>query len=199
MGKKTDAPMYSERLDRAVALALDAFRHEERKGSGVPYMTHLLQVMVSVGEHGGDEDQMIAAVLHDYLEDIDGTSEAELAEKFGERVATLVVALSDTVVRPKPPWKERKVAYLALLTKKAADVKLISAADKLHNARSIVRDQGRMGDAIFDRFTGTKEQTLWYYRSALAALREGFEHPILDELEHAIKKMHQRANVPLPN
>ena len=194
----SETPLYSERLDRAVALALSAFRNIDRKASGVPYMTHLLQVMVTVGEHGGDEDQMIAAVLHDYLEDIDGSSEEELARDFGERVATLVVALSDTVVRPKPPWKARKVAYIELLTNKDVDVKLISAADKLHNARSIVRDQGRLGDAVFDRFTGTKEQTLWYYREVLRALRVGFEHPILAELEHAVKKMHQRAKVALP-
>src|SRR5829696_6971427 len=95
---------YSPRLDEAIALAVDAFRHETRKGTRVPYLAHLLQVMVLVAEHGGDEDQMIAAVLHDYLEDIDGASADSLRVRFGDRVTDLVVGLSDTTVRPKPPW-----------------------------------------------------------------------------------------------
>lgn len=86
---------YSARLDRAIARATHAFRDVRRKGSGVPYLSHLLQVLVYVAEFGGDEDQMIAAVLHDYLEDIDGSSSAELEQGFGPRVAELVVGLSD--------------------------------------------------------------------------------------------------------
>ena len=96
---------------------------------------------------------MIAALLHDWLEDIDGSTHAALAERFGERVARLVQQLSDTHVRPKPPWKERKERYLAMLRDEPAEVKLISAADKLHNCRSILRDHLVMGDAIFGRFS----------------------------------------------
>jgi (p)ppGpp synthase/HD superfamily hydrolase len=175
-------PCYSERLDQALALATVAFRDIRRKGTDIPYLSHLLQVMVTVAEHGGDEDQLIAAVLHDYLEDIDGSSAAELAAAFGDRVAGLVQGLSDTEVRPKPPWLERKQAYLAHLRSSPADLKLISAADKLHNARSIRRDLGRVGDAVWDRFSGTREQTLWYYRELVEALADGWESALLAEL-----------------
>ena len=106
---------YSDRFDRAVALAVEAFRPVRRKGSRVPYITHLMMVCAIVGEHGGSEDQMIAAVLHDYLEDIEGSSVALLEREFGPQVAEYVLALSDTTTRPKPPWRERKEAYLALL------------------------------------------------------------------------------------
>jgi len=181
--------MYSERLDVAVGLALDAFRDVERKGSGVPYVTHLLQVMVTVGEHGGDEDQMIAAVLHDYLEDIEGSSGADLEDRFGARVRRMVEALSDTVVRPKPPWRERKERYLAELRVEPAEVKLISAADKLHNARSILRDHAVLGPKIWDRFTPTREGTLWYYGSVVDALADGWRHRLVDELGAVVTTM----------
>lgn len=186
---------YTERLDRALALVTHAFRPVFRKGTGAPYLTHLLMVTALVGEHGGDEDQMIAALLHDYLEDIEGSSSAELEQAFGERVARLVVALSDTVVRPKPPWKQRKVRYIAHLADEPHEVKLISAADKLHNCRSIVRDHRAMGDAIFDRFRPEKHETLWYYREVYTALRVGWRHPILDDLEREIRELHRLSGV----
>ena len=126
--------------------------------------------MVTVGEHGGDEDQMIAALLHDYLEDIEPATGEDVEAQFGPRVRRLVEALSDSTTLPKPPWKERKLAYLEHLRGEPEDVKLISAADKLHNARSILRDLGEVGEALWDRFTGTKEQTLWYYRELIGAL-----------------------------
>lgn len=193
MPGSTPRPMYSRRLDDAVALATDAFRHERRKATEIPYLCHLLQVMVWVGEYGGDEDQMIAAVLHDYLEDVDGSSEAELAERFGPRVAGLVADLSDTQVRPKPPWKERKVAYIALLRDKPDELKLISACDKLHNAESIVRDLDTVGPALWDRFTAPKAGTLWYYAAVTEALGDGWEHPVLDRLRETVERMHARA------
>lgn len=186
---------YSPRLDDALALATDAFRHVVRKGSGVPYLTHLLQVMVTVGEHGGDEDQMIAAVLHDYLEDIEGATRDGLEARFGARVGGFVEALSDTVVRPKPPWKERKLAYIEVLRGKSADLKLVSAADKHHNASSILRDHGRVGDAVFERFTASKEQTLWYYRAVTAALGDGWSHPLHDELCEVVGRIHGAVGV----
>ena len=181
--------MYSDRLDRALVLAADSFRHVDRKGSGVPYLTHLLAVMVTVAEHGGNEDQMISAVLHDYLEDIDGTTPEGLREQFGETVANYVVALSDAFVRPKPPWINRKRSYLARLVSEPADVKLISAADKLHNASSILRDHGRIGEAIFDRFSAEKDEVLWYYREVVVALGQGWSHPLLDELERKVAEL----------
>jgi (p)ppGpp synthase/HD superfamily hydrolase len=188
-------PCYTTRLDAAVALAVDAFRHEVRKGTSIPYLAHLFQVMVLVAEHGGDEDQLIAAVLHDYLEDIDGASADDLRGRFGERVARLVEGLSDTAVRPKPPWHERKRAYLAHLADAPAELKLISAADKLHNARSIRRDLALVGDRVWARFTASRDDTLWYYRTLLDALGRGWTSPLLDELTAEVTAMHAAAGV----
>lgn len=179
-------PMYSERLDRAVALVTEAFRTHYRKGSGVPYLTHLFQVMVTVGEYGGDEDQMIAALLHDYLEDVKGATGEELEERFGPRVRRLVEQLSDTTEHPKPPWRERKVTYLDELRYEPAELKLISASDKLHNARSILRDLHLIGEELWERFTGKKDGSLWYYEAVVDALGEGWSHPILEELRETV-------------
>ncbi len=184
------APCYSKRLDEALALTTDAFRYVSRKGSGIPYLTHLLQVMVLVAEHGGDEEQMIAALLHDYLEDIEGANVADLEARFGKRVAQFVVALSDSTHHPKPPWKERKLAYLSNLEHESPDLKLISCADKLHNARSIHRDYNAIGEKLWDRFTASREQTLWYYQSLVDALSTNWEHAILEDLRSEVRKIH---------
>lgn len=192
-----EPPAYSERFDRAVQLTLTAFRPHFRKCSPVPYVTHLFAVCALVGEHGGDEDQMIAALLHDYLEDIEGSSVDLLEAEFGGRVARMVLALSDTVVRPKPPWEERKERYLAALRHKEPEVKLISAADKLHNCRSIVRDHLRLGDAVFERFRPAKEQTLWYYRSCVDALAHDWAHRLVIELDLEVARLHEQAGVDL--
>lgn len=184
---------YSPRLDEALALAAADFRHIRRKGTAIPYLTHLLQVMVTVGEHGGDEDQLIAAVLHDWLEDVPGATVEALSLRFGERVASLVLGLSDTVLSPKPPWEARKRAYLLHLAAAPADLKLISAADKLHNARSIHRDLFLVGDAVWERFTASKEQTLWYYRELLLALGSGWQSALLDELRAEVTALHRSA------
>lgn len=189
-------PQYSRRLDEALALAAAAFRTQLRKGTQIPYLTHLLQVMVLVGEHGGDEDQLIAAVLHDYLEDVPGAAREELAGRFGERVARLVEALSDSTTHPKPAWEERKRRYVEHLRHQPQEVKLIGAADKLHNARSMRRDLAALGDALWDRFTGTREQTLWYYRAVLDALAHDFSHPLVDELREEVARLHEAAGEP---
>lgn len=186
------AAFYDRRLGDALALAADAFAHIERKGTGVPYLSHLLAVTTTVMEHGGSADQCIAAVLHDYLEDIDGSSPDALTARFGERVTALVLALSDSTRADldeggaKPPWQQRKRAYLAHLRCASHDVKLISAADKLHNASSIVRDREQMGDAIFDRFTPSREETLWYYDEVVVALGHGWDHAVLHELRRVV-------------
>ena len=192
------AAAYSRRFDRAMALALDSFRPIVRKGSGVPYITHLLSVTALVGEYGGDEDQLCAAVLHDFIEDIPGATEQRLADEFGERVARMVVALSDCEGEPKPPWRERKVRYLAHLKDEDPDIKLISCADKLHNASTIVMDHARIGDHIFERFRGKKDGTLWYYDAVVQALGQGWESALLDRLDGVVDEIHRLAGVARP-
>lgn len=187
----TDA--YGPRLDEATQLVLSAFRPVWRKASRVPYITHLFAVTALVGEHGGDEEQLVAAMLHDYLEDIPGTSVGELEQRFGDRVARLVLALSDSTVQPRPPWRERKEAHLAKLRSAPAEVKLICAADKLHNVRSVLSDHRVGGDAVFDHFSGGREGTLWYHREVHAALSDGWSSPLLDLLGEAVEELERRA------
>lgn len=186
-------PRYSPRLDQAIALATDAFRYRIRKGSRTPYLAHLFQVMVYVAEHGGDEDQMIAAILHDYLEDIETSTEQELEGRFGPRVTRMVMALSDCTTYPKPPWQARKEAYIEALGREGPEVRLISAADKLHNARSVLRDLLEVGDRVWDQFAASRTQTLWYYREITKRLGEGWTHPLLTELERVVRELHEKA------
>lgn len=177
---------YGDRFDQAVALVVADFRPVFRKQTRIPYITHLFAVTALVGTAGGDEDQMIAALLHDWLEDIDGASSEVLRERFGARVADMVEALSDTQEHPKPPWQQRKDAYIAKLRVESPDVKLICCADKLHNVRSIVRDVRRDGLSAFDRFSAPRERTVWYYQAIVEALSEDWNHWLLDELRHEV-------------
>ncbi|MBM4390500.1 MAG: HD domain-containing protein [Deltaproteobacteria bacterium] len=185
--------MYSERFDEAVALAVRDFRHKVRKDTQIPYVTHLFAVASMVGEHGGDEDQMIAAILHDWLEDIKGAEPAHLEVRFGSRVRALVEGLSDSFTHPKPPWKERKLAYIAKLALKPPELKLISAADKLHNCTSIRRDYAVHREAVWGRFTGGRDGTLWYYREVARALADGWDHPLAHRLHQEVRGLWQDA------
>ncbi len=179
--------MYSERFDAAVALAVRDFRNTYRKGTSIPYITHLFAVATTVGEHGGDEDQLIAAVLHDWLEDVEGASATALEAQFGARVRTLVEGLSDSFTHPKPAWKERKVAYVGRLSTKPPELKLISAADKIHNCQCIRRDFATHGEDLWRRFSGGREGTLWYYRAVAEALGTDWQHPLVDRLRQEVR------------
>jgi (p)ppGpp synthase/HD superfamily hydrolase len=186
--------LYDARMDRALAFAADAFRARTRKETTVPYLSHLLAVTALVMENGGGPDECIAAVLHDYLEDIPGASLDELRASFGDEVSRIVLALSDTTdATNKAPWRERKDAYVARLRDADPGTKLVAACDKLHNARSVVLDQSRTGDAAFDRFSATKRETLWYYRAVLDALRAGWDARVLEELDAVVGDMHRLA------
>lgn len=184
---------YTTRFDDAVAFAIHEFRDVFRKATGVPYISHLFSVTALVAEHNGDEDQMIAAMLHDWLEDIDGATPQVLRDKWGDRVADLVIALTDSNEQPKPPWRERKERYLAHLHHASADIKLISAADKLHNCRMIRRDLAMHGPRVFQWFRGERDGTLWYYRSVVEALAHDWEHAILVALRHEVDGLHADA------
>lgn len=186
-------PAYSERFDRAVARAVADFRGIRRKGTQIPYVTHLFAVAAFVGEHGGDEDQLAAAILHDWLEDVPGASVATLEAEFGARVARLVAGLSDSVGHPKPPWRARKEAYLAHLRAEAEELKLISASDKLHNCQCIRRDLAAVGDDLWGRFTAGRDGTLWYYDSVAEALADGWPHPLATRLRVEVDELIREA------
>jgi (p)ppGpp synthase/HD superfamily hydrolase len=179
---------YGPRAREALLLAFDLHANQNRKGRPIPYITHLLAVAAIVGENGGDEDQFIAALLHDAVEDQGGAPMLEnIRARFGNRVAALVAACTDTDQSPKPPWRARKEAYLAAVPEKSPEEKLIIAADKLHNARAIRDDLRREGIATLDRFTGGREGTLWYHRAITDALAKNWPHPLVEELRATVR------------
>ncbi len=180
----------TERFTNAVAYALGLHARQQRKISGAPYAAHLLAVAATVLEHGGTEDEAIAALLHDAVEDQGGlATRAVIAARFGEPVAAMVEACSDSHTVPKPPWQERKERYVAHLRNAPPPVRLISAADKLHNARSLLADYRREGDALWRHFHGGRDRTLWYFRSVVGVLREVDRRPIVEELEWAVAEL----------
>lgn len=183
------------RFDEALGYASRAHSGQRRKGSGVPYVAHLLGVTALVLEAGGDETEAIAALLHDVAEDQGGEERlAEVREEFGDRVAEVVRACSDTVVRPKPPWHERKPAYAEHLRETDdPSVLLVSLADKLHNTRAILADLRRDGPAIWERFSAPRDDQLWYYRTLADTYLERCPGPLTDELDRVVREIEQLA------
>ena len=154
----------SHRFNEALSYAESLHREQKRKGTNIPYVSHLLIVSSLVLENGGSEDQAIAALLHDAVEDQGGEPRlTEIREKYGEAVAQIVADCTDAWVEPKPEWKVRKVSYINSLQKKDASSLLVSLADKTHNAEAILQDYKEIGDALWKRFNAGKEGTLWYY------------------------------------
>jgi (p)ppGpp synthase/HD superfamily hydrolase len=182
--------MYGPRFESALAFACAAHFGQIRKGSGAPYITHPMAVASIVGAYGGDEDQAIAALLHDVMEDC-GVPEERIAQRYGSRVATIVAACTDTTERPKPPWRPRKEAHIAKVRGQPGEVKLVIAADKLHNALSILRDLRRpsVGEVVWDRFTADRPDVLWYYGAMAEALGAGWDHELHGELRHAVERL----------
>ncbi|MCD6030995.1 MAG: metal dependent phosphohydrolase [Thermomicrobiales bacterium] len=161
-----------ERLANALGFATQLHAMQKRKGSGVPYISHLLAVAAIVLEHGGTEDEAIAALLHDAVEDQGGQATlALIRDRYGDTVAAIVAGCTDTDEVHKPSWRPRKERYLAHFADAPPSVLLVVAADKLHNARSVLADYRELGDALWPRFTGNRDGTLWYYRAVADALR----------------------------
>ncbi len=154
------------RFRKAFTFAADKHSGQARKASTIPYIAHLMGVASFVLEAGGDEDLAIAALLHDVVEDCGGAPMLkEVRRRFGARVARVVDGCTDADTDPKPPWRERKEKYIARLKKENADTRLVSAADKLNNVRSILSDYRAIGESVWSRFNGGREGTLWYYRT----------------------------------
>ncbi len=165
-------PALTARYSEALSYAHDLHREQLRKGGSIPYVSHLLAVSSLVLEAQGDEDQAIAALLHDALEDQgDKTSFTEIEERFGPRVASIVRACSDTEVVPKPPWRARKQEYLARLEQEDEDALLVSLADKLHNARTTLSDVRSDGSGVWARFNVGEDGQRWYYTALVDVFR----------------------------
>lgn len=178
---------YSQRIVDAFALCYELHRTQIRKGSHVPYITHLMGVAAIVGRHGGNEEQFIAALLHDAVEDQGGQPTLDrIRAQFGKTIAGYVEGCSDSDIEPKPPWRERKEKFVEATRHAAPELKLIIAADKLHNIRSTLSDLCEHGPRVWRIFKGGKEGCVWYHRAMLQALRENWDHPLLRELADAV-------------
>ena len=190
-----DSPdMLTDRFKQAFNYAFELHLHQKRKGSQIPYISHLLGVTSLVLEDGGDEDEAIAALLHDAVEDQGGAPIlAEIRSCFGERVAQIVDGLTDAYGAPKPPWRERKELYLAHLRNADPAVRRVSLADKLHNARSILANLHTIGDATWKRFNGGREGTLWYYRTLVEIFQQGEPTFMTFELARVVAEIERLA------
>ncbi len=182
----------THRFEEALSFATQLHSSQLRKETSVPYISHLLGVTSLVLEHAAEEDEAIAALLHDAVEDQGGPAvRDEIRRRFGDNVAAIVDGCTDTDATPKPPWRARKEAYITHIRTASPSVQLVSAADKLHNARTILLDYRQTGDSLWGRFHGGKEGTLWYYRAIVTAFREAGASParLVDELERVVTEL----------
>jgi (p)ppGpp synthase/HD superfamily hydrolase len=180
----------TERFSDALAYTAEVHAGQTRKGGDVPYMAHLLGVTALVLEDGGSEDEAIAALLHDALEDRgERTSFEEIRNRFGDEVADIVRACSDTEVTPKPPWDERKRAYLERLETEPKAVLRVSVADKLYNARAILFDHKLVGAQVWERFGSGRPSQMWYYRSVADLFLRRYPGAMADDLDRAVREL----------
>jgi len=180
----------SDRFLDAFTYASDLHAKQKRKGKGkyVPYISHLMGVAAIVLEHGGTQHQAIGALLHDAVEDQAATVE-EIRKRFGDEVAEIVEGCTDAEGEPKPEWRERREKYITHLSEAGPSVRLVAAADKLYNARNILEDYRKEGETLWDRFTGKKDGTLWYYRTLAKTFRENYPSPLADELGRVVSEL----------
>jgi (p)ppGpp synthase/HD superfamily hydrolase len=189
-------PALGTRLQRAFRYAADKHAGQTRKQSAVPYLSHLMSVTSLVLEGGGDEDMAIAALLHDVVEDCGGMPRLrEIRRKFGARVAKIVEGCTDSFSDPKLEWVVRKNEYLQRLKHEDAETRLVSAADKLHNVRTVLADYRQDGESIWRRFRGGREGTLWYYRALSNEFQRRKTNRITRELAIALAELEKAAGV----
>lgn len=193
------ATILTDRFDRALLYATHVHGGQVRKGTSTPYVAHLLAVSATVLEYGGEEDLAIAALLHDSVEDQGGRARLEdVRNRFGERVADVVAACSDSLAdtakgERKMDWQKRKEDYLSLLDTAGEDVLRVSLADKVHNARAILRDLRKpdVGNSIWSRFSQPREKTLWYYRALADRFLKRLPGQLADEMHEIVEILEQ--------
>ncbi len=185
---KMPTTQLTERFEEALVYATRLHATQLRKASGVPYIAHLLSVAALVLEQGGDEDMAIAALLHDAIEDRGGdATREEIRRRFGERITAIVDGCTEIYAQPKPPWKERKLHYLQQLRSGSQEARLVSLADKLHNARSLLADFQSQGETIWKVFN--KQETLWFYEELLQIYQKFCPGSMLTELERIVREL----------
>lgn len=194
MPEANKTPMLSPHFALALQFANQIHSTQARKGLGAPYISHLMAVCALVLEYGGNEQQAIAALLHDAAEDCGGKPMLDAVQvMFGDKVASIVNSCTDTFETPKPEWEQRKKIYLNNLCSKSAETKLVACADKLHNLSNTIRDIGADGASLWKvRMSktpnGSADKQLWYFRGCRDALAKGWDHPLMDEFSRAVAK-----------
>lgn len=182
--------MLSSRFSDALVYALELHATQRRKVSGEPYAAHLLGAAAIVLDYGGNEDEAIAALLHDAIEDQGGpAARAEILRRFGGHVAAIVEGCTDSDTLPKPPWRQRKEVFLERLRTASPSVRLVVAADKLHNLRALAREYRRQGESLWRHFRGGREGTLWYHRAVVEILKTGVPALPAEELQRTINEL----------
>jgi (p)ppGpp synthase/HD superfamily hydrolase len=180
--------MLTNRYDEAFHYAHSLHREQTRKGTDIPYISHLMVVSAIVVEHGGNEDQAIGALLHDAAEDQGGAATLdEIRQRFGTSVAEIIYDCTDAWTEPKSEWRARKEAYLEKLPAKSKRSLLVSLADKVHNAEAILFDYRTLGDPLWQRFNGGAEGTRWYYVALADVFEQALPGPLADRLSRAVK------------
>ncbi len=196
-----ESPPLGDRFQDALVYAAELHKNQTRKGGEILYVGHLLIVVGTVIEWGGTEEQAIAAVLHDAIEDQpEQTPRATIRRRFGDEVVAMVQGLSDAEVIPKPPWLARKQAYFERLKSEPENVVLISAADKLHNARAILSDFISEGESLWDRFSVSNQGALpqvWYFNNLLTIYESRLDRRFTWELRATVEELARRAGLPL--
>jgi GTP pyrophosphokinase len=184
----------SARFEEALTYAARLHAAQKKKGSDIPYVAHLLGVAAIALHYGANEDEAIAALLHDAVEDQGGAAtRKEILRRFGESIAAIVDGCTDTDLTPKPAWRKRKEDYLAHVGGASPSVRLVSASDKLDNARAILADYRVIGEALWQRFSGGREGTLWYYRGLVRAFREAGPGELIEELDRVVSEIERLA------
>lgn len=185
----------TDRFALALTYAESLHREQRRKTSGCPYIAHLMGVSSLVMEAGGSEDECIAALLHDAVEDQGGAeTAAEIRRRFGPVVARIVAGCTEDK-RPSQSWRARKEAAVRDVPECSSSVLLVLSADKLHNVRSLLAEHRRVGERVWHSFRGGREGTLWYFRSMADAIGRAGGSPLSDELEDAVQALHERARL----
>lgn len=199
---KTETPKLTSRFEEALTYAARAHWDHIRKvdraaertpDAEIPYVAHLLGVTSLVLEHGGGEDEAIAALLHDAIEDAGGAARRDdIRTRFGDEIVRIVEACSDSDGDSKPPWRERKRAYIGHLgVSSDPKARLVTACDKLHNARAVLADYRKLGPALWSRFNGKREGTLWYYRALADEFARGGPAGVADEIGRAVSELEE--------
>jgi (p)ppGpp synthase/HD superfamily hydrolase len=184
----------SPQFEKALIYATRIHGGKLRKKTRIPYIAHILGVAAIALEYGANETEAIGALLHDTVEDGGGAKRLhEIERRFGKKVARIVEACTDTLQTPKPRWQERKENYIAHLKHASASTRLVSAADKLHNARAILHSLRQEEHKLWSRFNGGKEGALWYYRSLVSAFREHGNSQLVRELDRVVTEIEKLA------